>query len=258
MAQQPPLERRMTDTALARSSDDFWPRDPASHTTHVAINAGNSVFMAALVQPDWDMFQSQHPAALLHASARVVRCSPTAQLCLLHSSTCSSWDLQSTMLRVVCAESRWHAVTEQHVSPLFPLFTVSSMLDMSPSIDMLLAGEWGPGVCERPAGAAQHGAAEAHGAAGRQRAAVRAAGAPHPGLPLLRLHARPRNPPQGAHATAALTSALADGLGAWFRVGSLHQLCSFIMLIIFLILIVSDMTNPHLHVGTDRMCSAPG
>ena len=63
----------MTDTALARSSDDFWPRDPASHTTHVAINAGNSVFMAALVQPDWDMFQSQHPAALLHASARVVR-----------------------------------------------------------------------------------------------------------------------------------------------------------------------------------------
>ncbi len=64
----------MTDTTLARSSDDFWPRDPASHTTHVAINAGNSVFMAALVQPDWDMFQSQHPAALLHATARVVRC----------------------------------------------------------------------------------------------------------------------------------------------------------------------------------------
>ena len=88
LAQQLPLERRMTDTALARSSDDFWPRDPASHTTHVAINAGNSVFMAALVQPDWDMFQSQHPAAVLHASARVVCCSPTAQLCLLHGSTC--------------------------------------------------------------------------------------------------------------------------------------------------------------------------
>ena len=83
---------RMTDTALARSSDDFWPRDPASHTTHVAINAGNSVFMAALVQPDWDMFQSQHPAALLHASARVVRGSPAAQLCQLHSGTCCSRD----------------------------------------------------------------------------------------------------------------------------------------------------------------------
>ena len=67
---------RMTDTAVARSSDDFWPRDPASHTTHVAVNAVNSLFMAALVQPDWDMFHSQHPAALLHASARVVS-SPT-------------------------------------------------------------------------------------------------------------------------------------------------------------------------------------
>ena len=88
IAEQPRCVRRMTDTALARSSDDFWPRDPASHTTHVAINAGNSVFMAALVQPDWDMFQSQHPAAVLHASARVVCCSPTAQLCLLHSSAC--------------------------------------------------------------------------------------------------------------------------------------------------------------------------
>ena len=67
---------RMTDTAVARSSDDFWPRDPASHTTHVAVNAVNSLFMAALVQPDWDMFHSQHPAAVLHASARVVSSTP--------------------------------------------------------------------------------------------------------------------------------------------------------------------------------------
>jgi hypothetical protein len=40
----------------------------------VAVNALNSLFMSPLVQPDWDMFHSQHPAALLHASARVVRC----------------------------------------------------------------------------------------------------------------------------------------------------------------------------------------
>ena len=63
----------MADTALARSSDDFWPRDTASHTTHIAVNAGNAMFLAALVQPDWDMFHSKHPAALLHATARVVR-----------------------------------------------------------------------------------------------------------------------------------------------------------------------------------------
>lgn len=79
---------RMTDTAIARSSDDFWPRDPASHTTHVAINAANSLFMAALVQPDWDMFQSQHPAALMHASARVVS---------------SALDLLSVFLSTPCA-----------------------------------------------------------------------------------------------------------------------------------------------------------
>ncbi|KAK9915311.1 hypothetical protein WJX75_007444 [Coccomyxa subellipsoidea] len=67
---------RMSDTALARSSDDFWPRDPASHTTHVAVNALNSLFMSPLVQPDWDMFHSKHPAALMHARARVVSGGP--------------------------------------------------------------------------------------------------------------------------------------------------------------------------------------
>lgn len=71
---------RMSDTALARSSDDFWPRDPASHTTHVAVNALNSLFMAPLVQPDWDMFHSVHPAALMHARARVVRALPLASM----------------------------------------------------------------------------------------------------------------------------------------------------------------------------------
>ena len=40
----------------------------------MAVNAVNSLFMSALVQPDWDMFHSQHPASLLHASARVVSC----------------------------------------------------------------------------------------------------------------------------------------------------------------------------------------
>lgn len=60
---------------MARSSDDFWPTDPASHTTHIAVNAYNSLFMGAILQPDWDMFHSQHPAALLHATARVVCCS---------------------------------------------------------------------------------------------------------------------------------------------------------------------------------------
>jgi len=63
---------RHAATPVARASDDFYPRDPASSTPHLAACAFNSLFMGALVQPDWDMFQSAHPAAELHARARAV------------------------------------------------------------------------------------------------------------------------------------------------------------------------------------------
>jgi len=63
---------RFLDSAVARACDDFYPLDVASHTTHIANSAFNSVFLGALVQPDWDMFQSEHPANLLHAAARAV------------------------------------------------------------------------------------------------------------------------------------------------------------------------------------------
>ena len=39
-----------------RASDDFWPRDPASHTIHIASVAYNTVFLGEFMQPDWDMF----------------------------------------------------------------------------------------------------------------------------------------------------------------------------------------------------------
>ncbi|KAJ9514794.1 hypothetical protein QJQ45_028464, partial [Haematococcus lacustris] len=60
---------RMEATAVVRASDDFYPRDPASSHPHIAACAYNSVFLAALLQPDWDMFHSKHPAAYLHAMA---------------------------------------------------------------------------------------------------------------------------------------------------------------------------------------------
>lgn len=63
---------RFADTAVARVSDDFYPRDAASSTPHIAACAFNSVYMGAIVQPDWDMFQSAHPAAVLHGMARAV------------------------------------------------------------------------------------------------------------------------------------------------------------------------------------------
>lgn len=49
---------RHRDTAVARASDDFYPRDPASFNPHIPICAYNSLFMSTLVVPDWDMFQS--------------------------------------------------------------------------------------------------------------------------------------------------------------------------------------------------------
>ncbi|KAJ7517623.1 hypothetical protein O6H91_21G032000 [Diphasiastrum complanatum] len=59
-------------TAVVRASDDFWPQDPASHTIHIASVAFNSLFLGEIMQPDWDMFQSLHPAAEFHAAARAI------------------------------------------------------------------------------------------------------------------------------------------------------------------------------------------
>lgn len=59
-------------TAVVRASDDFYPRDPASHTIHISSVAYNTLFLGEFMQPDWDMFHSLHPAAEYHAAARAV------------------------------------------------------------------------------------------------------------------------------------------------------------------------------------------
>ncbi|KAL3534300.1 hypothetical protein ACH5RR_002761 [Cinchona calisaya] len=59
-------------TAVVRASDDFYPRDPASHTIHISSVAYNSFFLGEFMQPDWDMFHSLHPAAEYHAAARAI------------------------------------------------------------------------------------------------------------------------------------------------------------------------------------------
>ncbi|KAG6530918.1 hypothetical protein ZIOFF_004685 [Zingiber officinale] len=59
-------------TAVARASDDFYPRESVSHTIHIASVADNSVFLGEFMIPDWDMFHSLHPAAEYHASARAI------------------------------------------------------------------------------------------------------------------------------------------------------------------------------------------
>ncbi|XP_057834078.1 probable galactinol--sucrose galactosyltransferase 6 isoform X2 [Cryptomeria japonica] len=59
-------------TAVVRASDDFFPRDPVTHTIHIASVAYNSVFLGEFMLPDWDMFHSVHPAGEFHAAARAV------------------------------------------------------------------------------------------------------------------------------------------------------------------------------------------
>ncbi|CAK9157183.1 unnamed protein product [Ilex paraguariensis] len=59
-------------TAVVRASDDYFPRDPASHTIHISAVAYNTLFLGEFMQPDWDMFHSLHPAADYHAAARSV------------------------------------------------------------------------------------------------------------------------------------------------------------------------------------------
>ncbi|KAG8492774.1 hypothetical protein CXB51_010237 [Gossypium anomalum] len=59
-------------TAVMRASDDFFPRDQASHTIHIASVAYNTIFIGEFMQPDWDMFHSLHPMAEYHGAARAV------------------------------------------------------------------------------------------------------------------------------------------------------------------------------------------
>ncbi|XP_027179116.1 probable galactinol--sucrose galactosyltransferase 6 [Coffea eugenioides] len=63
-------------TAIVRASDDFFPRDPVTHTIHIAAVPYNSVFLSEFMQPDWDMFHSLHPAAEYHGSARAISGGP--------------------------------------------------------------------------------------------------------------------------------------------------------------------------------------
>ncbi|EXB64620.1 hypothetical protein L484_017952 [Morus notabilis] len=59
-------------SAVTRASDDYYPKNPATQTLHVAAVAYNSIFLGEVFVPDWDMFYSLHDAAEFHAAARAV------------------------------------------------------------------------------------------------------------------------------------------------------------------------------------------
>jgi raffinose synthase len=62
---------------LIRGSDDFYPRDAASHGTHLYSNAFNGMLLARCGLQDWDMFQTNlGPASWLHAASRAISGGP--------------------------------------------------------------------------------------------------------------------------------------------------------------------------------------
>ncbi len=63
-------------STLTRTSTDFWPNDPASHGLHLYTNAQVGAWFGEFVHPDWDMFQSGHPAGAFHAAGRAVSGGP--------------------------------------------------------------------------------------------------------------------------------------------------------------------------------------
>ena len=61
---------------LTRTSTDFWPNRPETHSRHLYDNAQVGAWFGEFVQPDWDMFQSGHPMGAFHAAGRAVSGGP--------------------------------------------------------------------------------------------------------------------------------------------------------------------------------------
>ncbi|KAM5558378.1 stachyose synthase [Rosa sericea] len=66
--------------SIGRVGDDFWFQDPNGDPmgvywlqgVHMIHCAYNSMWMGQMIQPDWDMFQSDHLCAKFHAGSRAI------------------------------------------------------------------------------------------------------------------------------------------------------------------------------------------
>lgn len=66
------------ETALTRTSTDFWPGKPETHGLHLWTNALVSLWFGQFVHPDWDMFQTHLEGgwSAFHAAARAISGGP--------------------------------------------------------------------------------------------------------------------------------------------------------------------------------------
>jgi raffinose synthase len=63
-------------STIMRTSIDFWPTKPETHGQHLYCNAQVGLWFGEFMQPDWDMFQSDHPMGSFHAAGRAVSGGP--------------------------------------------------------------------------------------------------------------------------------------------------------------------------------------
>ncbi|MEY4546677.1 MAG: hypothetical protein RL685_2872 [Pseudomonadota bacterium] len=64
------------DSSLTRTSIDFFPRRPETHSAHLYANAHVGLWFGQFMWPDWDMFQSAHEWGPFHAAGRAVSGGP--------------------------------------------------------------------------------------------------------------------------------------------------------------------------------------
>jgi raffinose synthase len=63
-------------SSLTRTSIDFFPERPETHSAHLYTNAQVGLWFGQFMHPDWDMFQSAHAFGAFHAAGRAVSGGP--------------------------------------------------------------------------------------------------------------------------------------------------------------------------------------
>ncbi|HTV21924.1 MAG TPA: Sip1-related alpha-galactosidase [Polyangiaceae bacterium] len=63
-------------STLTRTSIDFFPARPETHSAHLYTNAHVGLWFGQFMWPDWDMFQSAHAFGAFHAAGRAVSGGP--------------------------------------------------------------------------------------------------------------------------------------------------------------------------------------
>lgn len=63
-------------SSLTRTSIDFFPQRPETHSEHLYTNAQVGLWFGQFMHPDWDMFQSAHAFGAFHAAGRAVSGGP--------------------------------------------------------------------------------------------------------------------------------------------------------------------------------------